>query len=130
MTNSFSLDDIRQAAIRKYSPVEVELSDGSTVELKSLLKLRKKTRQEINDAIDEINAIDGTEDEDEELIAEWSATICESIEKVFRLACNSPRKLLAELDHDDPEIKASMYTSLFTRWISETQAGEAVSSPS
>ena len=129
-TNAFSLDDIRTATIKRFAATEVALTDGTTVELKSMLKLKKSDRKEINAAIDLINEIDDTEDEDDELIAEWSATICEAIEKVLRLVCCSPHRLIADLDHEDPQVKASLYTAVLTRWVSETQVGEAASSPS
>ncbi|AHG23806.1 tail assembly chaperone [Mycobacterium phage EagleEye] len=130
MTNSFTLDALRAETIRRYAPLVVELSDGSTVELKALLRMKSKDREQILESVDAFRDIEDVEDEDDdELVAEWSAKVCETVAKVLRLIANSPRKLIAELDHEDPEIKASLYTAVLMRWIRETQVGEAESSP-
>lgn len=126
MSNTFTLDSLREETIKRYEPTKVELPDGSVVTLKSTLRLKKDERKAVVDAMDEIKEL---EDEDD-LTEEWSALVCDAIEKVFRLIASNSRKLIAELDHDDPEIKATMYTSLLSRWMGETQLGEAKSSPS
>ena len=130
MTNAFTLDDIRTATIKKYAPVTVGLSDGGSVELKSLLKLKKDQRESVSAAVELINEIQDVEDEDDETLEEWSELLCGAIEKIFKIVCSSPRRLLAELDHDDPQVKATLYTEVLTRWLEETQLGEAASSPS
>ncbi|AHJ86391.1 tail assembly chaperone [Mycobacterium phage 40AC] len=132
MSNAFTLDAIREATIRRYAPVQIELSDETTVELKPLLKLREKDRKVVLEAIKEINEIEESEepdDDDEEFVAEWAELVCDAVEKVFRLIANKPKKLLAELDHDDPQIKANLYTAVLSRWVQVSQLGEAASSP-
>lgn len=124
MSNTFTLDSLREETIKRYEPTKVELPDGSTISLKSTLRLKKDERKAVVAAMDEIKEL---EDEDD-LTDEWSALVCDAIEKVFRLIASNPRKLLAELDHDDPEIKATLYTSLLSRWMGEAQLGEAESS--
>lgn len=126
MSNTFTLDSLREETIKRYEPTKVELPDGSVVTLKSTLRLKKDERKAVVDAMDEIKEL---EDEDD-LTEEWSELVCDAIEKVFRLIASNSRKLIAELDHDDPDIKATMYTSLLSRWMGETQLGEAESSPS
>lgn len=126
MSNTFTLDSLREETIKRYEPTKMELSDGTTVSLKSTLRLKKDERKAVVAAMDEIKEL---EDEDD-LTEEWSALVCDAIEKVFRLIASNSRKLIAELDHDDPEIKAALYTSLLSRWMGETQLGEAESSPS
>ncbi len=126
MSNTFTLDSLREETIKRYEPTKVELPDGSVVTLKSTLRLKKDERKAVVDAMDEIKEL---EDEDD-LTEEWSALVCDAIEKVFRLIASNSRKLIAELDHDDPDIKATLYTSLLSRWMGETQLGEAKSSPS
>jgi len=127
MTNTLTLDDIRREAERRYAPVEIELTDGSTVELKPLLKLKKLEREEVSKILTELGDLEADEDEvDDEEIGDL---ICDAVAKIFRMVCDKPKRLLAELDHEDPEIKASMYTSVLNQWIGVTQVGEAVSSP-
>ncbi|QJD50228.1 tail assembly chaperone [Mycobacterium phage Iwokeuplikedis] len=133
MTNVFTLDAVREVTKKKYSPVEIILSDESSVELKPLVRLGKKDREAVVAAIEEIkeiNDLDDDEDEDEELVDEYAGLVCDAIAKVFKLICSSPRKLIAALEDDDPRVKAEMYTTVLQAWMGETQLGEAESSPS
>ena len=129
MSNVFTLDALREETIKRYAPTVIELSDGSRVELKSVLKLKESARKEVLAAIDEIKSLDDVDDADDELIAEAYEGICASVAKVLKLICNTPRKLLAELEHEDPEIKATLYTSVLGTWMGTSQLGEAESSP-
>ncbi|APC43176.1 tail assembly chaperone [Mycobacterium phage Jaan] len=125
MSNVFTLDSLREETLRRYAPTKIELSDGSQVELKSVLKLKKKAREAVQEALKEIDNLDelaGDED-DEESDAELAEIVCEAIAKIIRLICTTPRKLLAELEHEDPQIKANLYTAVLTKWIGETQLG-------
>ena len=128
MSNVFTLDALREETIRRYSPTEVDLGDGDTVELKSLLRLGEKDRKAVLAAIEEINDIE-SDDDDEESVAEWSEAVIEACSKIFRIISSSPKKLISGLDHDDPTIKANLYTAVLTRWIGESQVGEAKPSP-
>jgi hypothetical protein len=127
-SNVFTLDSLREETERKFAPTVVALSDGSTVELKSLLRLGKKERDEALKAIEEINEIEP--DEEDDSVDLYSELVCESIEKVFRLIANKPKRLIPELDHDDPSVKVSIYTAVLSRWMGESQLGEAESSQS
>ena len=127
MSNTFTLDALREETIRRYAPTKVELSDGSTVELRNILKLSETDRKEVISVVEEINSSDLEDDGD---VEDWSEKVCESVTKILRLICKSPKKLIAELEHDDLQIKASMYIAVLSRWISESQLGEAKPSPS
>jgi len=129
MSNTFTLDAIRDSIVKRFAPTVIDLGDGVSVELKSILKLGEKDRKSAIAAIEEINEAKDEEDEDDEDIAAWSEIVVESCTKVFRLICPSTKKLVAALEHDDPQIKASLYTAVLTRWIGESQLGEAESSP-
>lgn len=130
-TNTFTLDALREETIRRYAPVKVELSDGSVVVLKSILKLKQKVRDEVIDLVGSISDIETPEDdEDDELLAEWSEKLCDVIAEVFRRVSTASRKLITELDHEDPEIKAHLHTAVLTKWMGESQLGEAAPSPS
>jgi hypothetical protein len=128
MSNVFTLDALREETIRRYSPTEVDLGDGDSVELKSILRLGEKDRKAVLEAIEEINDID-YDDDDEELIAEWADEVVESCAKVFRVVASSPKKLMSRLDHEDPAIRANLYTAVLSRWVGESQLGEAKPSP-
>lgn len=130
MSNAFTLDALREETLKRYEPFVISLADGSSIELKSVLRLGKNDRDAVVAAIEEISDLDDEIDEnDEDLVDEYSTKVCDSIEKVFRLIASKPKRLLAELDHEDPQIRATLYTSVLTKWMGESQLGEAKSSP-
>ena len=130
MSNTFTLDAIRDSIVKRFAPTVIDLGDGATVELKSILRLGEKERKAVIAAVQEINDVDESdEDDDEDDVAAWSELVIESCTKVFRLISASPKRLIAALDHEDPQIKASLYTAVLTTWIGESQLGEAASSP-
>ena len=133
MSNAFTLDALRQETINRYAPTVVELSDGSKVELKSIMKLGKKDRDFVMESISKINEIDtsGEDDEDdEEVVDAWAVEVIAAVSKILKVISNHPRKLLGELDHEDPQVKANLYTAVLTEWIGKSQVGEAAPSPS
>jgi hypothetical protein len=130
MSNVFTLDALRNETIRRYAPTEIDLGDGATVELLSILRLREKDRKAVLAAIESINDVELDEDSDDEAdLIEWSESVVEACSKVFRLITPGHKKLILKLEHDDPKIKANLFTAVLTRWIGESQLGEAESSP-
>ena len=135
MSNVFTLDALRDETIKRYEPVEILLSDDSSIELTSVLRLAKKDREAvlatIEDVLEEIvgEIEDEFDEDDDEQVDRYAEKVCESIEKVFKLIANKPKRLLVELDHEEPKIKVSLYTAVLSRWMGETQLGEAESSP-
>lgn len=127
MSNVFTLDAMRDAIVNRYAPTVIDLGDGESVELKSMLKLRSKDRDAVVAAIGDVNALE-YDDEDEESIIEWSEAVVEICSKVFRLIASSPKRLINALDHEDPEVKASLFTQVLTTWVGKSQLGEAESS--
>ena len=128
--NVFTLDALRAETIRRYAPTEVDLGDGDVVTLRSMLRLKEKDRQLVLDAIEEINQLDyDDESEDDDELAEWAEGVTAACSKIFRLIASSPKKLIAGLDHEDPTIKANLYTAVLSRWVGESQVGEAKPSP-
>ncbi|AMW64104.1 tail assembly chaperone [Mycobacterium phage EvilGenius] len=130
MTNVFTLDAFREDVRKKYEPVKIGLSEDVTVELKPLLKLGKKAREAVAEAVKEIEALPDEIDEDDEdadeLMDEIAEKICDSVGKVFKLIATSPRKLLAELDtEEEPQIRAELYGAVLRTWMRETQLGES-----
>ncbi|QHJ86534.1 tail assembly chaperone [Mycobacterium phage Mabel] len=124
MSNVLKLDAIREETVRRFSPLPVELSDGSVVELKPLLKLGEKAREEILAVVDEIKDIEEPEDdEDQEAVEAYVEAVVDKVAKVLKLVANKPKRLLAELDHEDPQVKVTLHTQLITSWIRRTQLG-------
>lgn len=134
-SNILDLDDIRDEARRRFQPVIVELSDETEVELKPLLRLGKKARAAVLEALEELkglNAVETDEDDDEDEVAdEVAEKVCAAVSKVLRLIASSPRRLIAELDREeDLLIRSALYSSVLKGWAREAQLGEAESSPS
>jgi len=130
MGNIFTLDALREETERRYAPTEVDLGDGNTIELASVLRLGKKDRDAVHDALDEITKLEPADEDDEESVIEWSETIVDHCTKVFRLVTPAHKKLIAKLDHEDPMIKANLFTAVLAEWIGGSQPGEAEPSPS
>ena len=129
MSNVFTLDALREETLKRYEPVEVILSDGSSTKLAPALRLAKKDRDAVLAAIEEINNLDEADDDDDDEIDAYAESVCDAVEKILKLISDKPKKLLAELDHEDPRIKVSLVTAVLSRWMGETQLGEAESSP-
>ncbi|AFI24932.1 hypothetical protein [Mycobacterium phage SWU1] len=132
MTNVFTIDAFREEVKKKYAPVLIGLSDDVTVELKPLLKLGQKAREAVVEVFKEFADIpDLEEDDDDELVDEYSLQVCDIIAKAFRLIATKPKKLIAALDEEpDPRIRAELYAAVLNTWKRETQLGEAAPSPS
>ena len=125
MSNVFTLEALRNETIRRYAPTEVELDDGNVIELASILRLGEKDRLAVVSVIEDINALEAGDSEDDESVAEWAELVVDACAKIFKLITPAHKKLIAGLDHDDPTIKANLYTAVLTRWVSDTQVGEA-----
>lgn len=129
MSNVFTLEALREETVRRYAPTKVDLGADGSIELKSILRISTEDRKKVLAIIEDLNDID-TDDESEESVEEWSELVVDSCANIFKLITKSSKKLLANLDHDDPTIKANLHTAVLHRWVSGTQLGEAGSSPS
>lgn len=125
MANVFKLDDIRAEAERRYTPTQVELADGSVVELRALLRLGKKERDEVLGTVDEINDLQTDDDDDDEA----AAKVADIVARILKTVANKPKKLLEQLDHKDPAVRAHLHMQVLSAWMGNTQLGEAESSP-
>lgn len=125
MANVFKLDDIRAEAERRYTPTQIELEDGTVVELRALLRLGKKERSEVLATVDEINGLQD-EDEDDDTAA---GKVADIVAKIIETVATKPKKLLEALDHEDPAVRAHLHMQVLSAWMGNTQLGEAESSP-
>ena len=131
LSNVFTLDSLREETIKRYEPTKIELADGSFIELKSVLRIGKNDRDAVLAAIEEINSLqEDIDGDDEELLDSYADKVCKSIEKIFKLVADKPKRLVLELDHEVPGIKVNLYTAVLGRWMGDSQLGEVESSPS
>ncbi|WP_371671226.1 phage tail assembly protein [Streptomyces sp. NBC_00289] len=108
---SFSLDDIRAAAERKYGSTDIEFG-GETVRLLNPLRLPKGRRDELMSLQDQL----GKDDTDQaEVLAQAIRTVAES-EK-------AADKLLKEVGGD-----LALLAEIFGHYGESTQVGEASAS--
>ena len=127
MSNTFTLDSVREEIENEFAPVVVDLSDGSQVTLRGLLRINKKSRER---AMEALKALNGPG----ESASEGSATeqsfdsitrISDAVENLIREVADRPEPLIEALDGD-----VHVGLRLVNRWIDQTQPGEASASPS
>lgn len=122
MSNLFTLDSLREEVEKEFAPVEIGLSDGTKVVLRSLIRCDEKTRKAVTAELEGFNELTGDdENEDPEKVEKLVTTAS----NVLRLVAGSDgRKLIKELDGDIHLILKVLQT-----WMEATQPGEATSSP-
>lgn len=120
MSNTFSLDDIRDAARRKFCPLKISLSDGSEVELRGFIRLDESERGIVKDSIEilkplmESESADEIPEEDKTLIAEAL------IDVIAAIAGKGGDQLVEELGTEFPVL-----LHVFETWMVESRLGEA-----
>lgn len=105
----FSLDDIRDAAEKKYGTVEITFGDDS-VRLTNPLRMSEERREKLGAVQDEINEGD-------------TAEVTEKLAEALRIAAedvDAANRLLAAIDGDLPTL-----ISVFETYTNGVQAGEA-----
>lgn len=123
--NVFTLDALREETVKKFAPVKLSLSDGSEVELLSLLRLGKKARESVLATIDDMKSI-GVESDADDLTDEENELLIESVSGIFRTVASADAdKLLAELDGDDLMVKLALMMRVLSAWLEGAQVGEA-----
>ena len=111
MSKKLQLDDIRAAAERKFGSVVVELSDGSVVELKNMLRLSREKRDKFAELVEA--------NKSEEGIAEDPAEFFLSVFEVIG-GDGTADKLRREFGGD-----AALFATLFEMYSEGSEVGEA-----
>lgn len=106
---TFSLDDIRAAADKKYGHTDIPMGDGSNVRLVNALRLSKDKRAELTSIQDKMNA-EGADQA--EVLAEAIRIVAEDHEQAERL--------LSALNGD-----LALLVQTFAFYTEGTEAGEA-----
>lgn len=120
MTQKFSLDDIKAAADKKYGSLIITLADGSDLELKNVLRLKKDKR-------DQVQALQArlAEEDDEEKDAEDQFEV---LTDMLRAVATEPKlvdQFLNDIDND-----LGVVATVFNEYVEGTQVGEASGSQS
>lgn len=113
----FTLDDIREAAEKKYGSFDIDLGDGE-VSLLNPMRMNKEKRRELMALQGRLSELSKADESDLEDVDEESL-----IGDILTLVCSSPaqaKKLLKALDGD-----MAMKIEVFNMYGEFTQAGEA-----
>lgn len=120
MSNTFSLDDIRDAARRKFCPLKISLSDGSEVELRGFIRLDESERGIVKDSIEILKPLMESESADE-IPEDDKALIAEAlIDVIAAIAGKGGDQLVEELGTEFPVL-----LHVFETWMVESRLGEA-----
>ncbi|AFQ97393.1 tail assembly chaperone [Mycobacterium phage Rebeuca] len=121
MSNVFTLDSLREEADKTFAPVKVELSDGSQVTLRNLLRLAKGDRKKVLATLETLRS---DEDKEGKTLDEID-TMVDAVTDVLKIvAGKDAAKLVKELDGD-----LGLLMGVLNHWLEETAPGEAQNSP-
>lgn len=123
MGNLFTLDSLREETEKKFAPIVIELSDGNSVALSNLLRLPKKVRVEVMEALKHLDDLDAKDAEEAGI--DGPDRFMETANKVFMLVADKGKELVAALDGD-----LTLTMRIMELWMDGTSAGEAPRSKS
>ena len=120
MSNVFTLDSLREEVEKEFAPVKIGLSDGTEATLRSLVRLNKKTREEV---LSTLKALQSVSDSEETTIEDVD-TMVDAATKILESVATNGKKLVKELDGD-----LSLTMRVLEAWLEASQPGEASNSP-
>lgn len=111
---TFTLDQLRDAADKKYAPTVIEAGD-ETFKLPTLLRMDKERRQQVTDLLNEVDSL---------MDADSDAQLDEALDVfrqlIIKAEVNGNGEKLVELVDDD-----AVLLDIVNAWLDSTQAGEA-----
>lgn len=119
MGNVFTLDSLREEVEREFAPVEIGLSDGSTVTLRNLIRLPKKQREA---ALAKLKDLEDAEDSEGQ--TDKFGALAEAALGVLAIVADDGGQLVKELDGD-----VGLTMKVLNVWMGASQPGEAQPSP-
>jgi Mycobacteriophage tail assembly protein len=122
MGNVFTLDALREEVEKEFAPIELVVSDGTTVTLRNLLRLPKKERDQVLAKLKVLESLDKSgESQDANEVDLLASTAVE----ILVLVSDHGKKLADELGDD-----LSIILKVLSVWMESSQPGEAEPSPS
>lgn len=119
MGNVFTLDALREEVEKEFAPVEIVVSDGSTVTLRNLLRLPRGERGKVLEKLKVLEAHEDSEEGTDEF-----ARMADVAKEVLGLVADDGRKLLKDLGED-----IAVILKVLNVWMGSSQPGEAQPSP-
>jgi hypothetical protein len=127
MSNTFDLEDLKDALDKEYAPLVLKLK-GEAMVLRNLLRLGKGERSVVTKALAAVEANSGSEDEDESGSKglEDVDALADAVEDILRVVpADGMGKKLVEFVNGD----IAFAMKILTAWTEATQPGEAENSP-
>lgn len=116
MSNTFTLDDIRAAADKKYGSTDIPLDEERTLHLVNVLQLPKEDRKKLKAVQSDLDAEKAEENDDEDAQVEMLRNAIRIIAKEKALA----EELFTALGDN-----LAYLAVIFDRYTEGTEAGEA-----
>ena len=128
MSNIFTLDAMREEIEKEFAPCQFALPDGKIVTLRNLLRVPKKNRELVFGLLDELSALQKTDDEAAGSGLAATEKSAEIALQILPLVADSEKlgKVLADSIEED----LALTLRVFSVWMDGTQVGEAEGSPS
>lgn len=112
---TFTLENLREAADKKYAPTVIEAGDDSFT-LQNLLRMEDSRRKRVSKLLEKADALS----DEKETAKDFDATVKIFREIVVEAEANGRGKELVELVNDD-----AVLIDVVTAWLEASQAGEA-----
>ena len=119
MGNVFTLDSLREEVEKEFAPVEITVSDGTTVVLRNLLRLPKKQREAALAKLKELEAAEESEDDTDKF-----GTLADIAAEILALVADDARQLVKDIEGD-----VGLTMKVLSVWMGSSQPGEAQPSP-
>jgi hypothetical protein len=121
-SNTYTLNDLATATRRRLGPTRFVLGEDIEVELPSIFRLPKKTREKVWETLKQVDEIGDGDDGDE--IAGYELLV-ETISAVLLQITDDAQLILDAVASDDPLYTANLLGEILGKWMENTQAGEA-----
>lgn len=119
--NTYTLADLARATRKRLGPTKFIIGDDLEVELPSVFRLPKKTREAVWKAMEDMDKLS---DEDGDEIESYQL-LTEAISDILRLITPKADVLLDAVGSDDPLETATLLGEILGKWMENTQVGEA-----
>lgn len=123
MSNTFTLDSLREEADKEFAPLKVALSDGTEAVLGNVLRLGKTAREDVSAALKLVDELQASEEDGEDKFAKVTQ-LADAIEQILQLVSPKGAQLVTEIDGD-----LGVLITVLNKWLGDTEAGEASNSP-
>lgn len=120
-SNTYTLADLARATRKRLGPTKFIIGEDLEVELPSVFRLPKKTREAVWKAMEDMDKLS---DEDGDELESYQLLV-EAISDVLRLITPKADLLLDAVGSEDPLESATLLGEILGKWMENTQAGEA-----